>query len=534
MDTARRALISVSDKTGVVDFARGLDRLGWELIASPGTARVLAEAGLGVIDVADHTGMPVMLGHRVVTLHPRLHGGILADRADPTHRDDLEAHGIDLIDLVVVNLYPFVDSPGVEMIDIGGPSLIRAAAKNHAHVGVVVDPAGYGPVLAELETDGGLSDATRRRLARSAFARTAAYDAAIADWFDRLDPTPPPEPGSGDDALPTTVHLALERAEELRYGENPHQRGARYRHLGRPGFWDGVVCHSGVALSYLNLCDADAAWRLAHDLGDDPAVVIVKHANPCGVAVAADLATAYTRAYRCDTRSAFGGVVATNAVIDGAMVQAMAAAAQADVVIAPGYEPGVIERLADRRRSTRVLQAPAGAAGSGPDPPQSQTRPQSRPRPGFDLHWRTIGGDLLAQDGAHFATDPEHWSVVTARRPSPSERADAVFAWRVCAHTSSNAVVLARAGVAWGIGAGQQNRVEAGALAAARAGGRAAGGACASDGFYPFGDGIRAAADAEVAVVVQPGGSVNDETVISAADELGLAMMFTGERQFRH
>ena len=317
------------------------------------------------------------------------------------------------------------------------------------------------------------------------------------------------------------ILLELERAEELRYGENPHQRGARYRRRGSQSFFDGVIRRGGPVLSYLNLMDAEAAWRLAHDLGDGPTAVIVKHANPCGAAVAHDLATAYSRAFECDPRSAFGGVVAVNAEIDGATAEAMAAAAQADVVIAPGYAEGVIDRLAARRANTRLLEAPAGSASAG------------------EYLWdlRSLGGsgdDFLVQTPRHFRPDPAGWQVVTDRAPNEAERADAVFAWRVCALTSSNAVVLARGGTAWGIGAGQQNRVEAGQLAAAKAAGRAAGGACASDAFYPFPDGIHAAADAGAAVVVQPGGSINDAEVIAAADERNIAMLFTGERQFRH
>jgi phosphoribosylaminoimidazolecarboxamide formyltransferase/IMP cyclohydrolase len=501
-----RALLSVYDKTGVVDLARGLAELGWVLVSSGGTAAVLAGAGIDVVDVADHTGSPIMLGHRVVTLHPRIHGGILADRNDESHRADMQAHGIDPIDLVVVNLYPFRSAPGVEMIDIGGPAMVRAAAKNHAHVGVVVDPAEYGAVLAELGAGGSLSDATRRRLARAAFAHTAAYDAAIVQWFD----------DDADDAgLPDTIHLALERADRLRYGENPHQTGARYRTIGSPSWWDDVEQLSGVELSYLNLLDADAAWRLAHDLGSEPAVVIVKHANPCGAAIGPDLAAAYENAFACDPRSAFGGIVAFNRPVDDATVAAMEAAAQADVIIAPGYEPEVVERLVAKRRNTRILRAPAGVG--------SQT---------IDL--RPVGDGFLGQDTHHFESRPGDWKVVTRRQPTDAERADAQFAWRVCGHVTSNAIVLARDGVAWGIGAGQQNRVEASEIAAVKAAGRAAGGACASDAFYPFPDGIHAAADAGVRVIVQPGGSVNDDETVAAADERDVAMIFTGERQFRH
>ena len=518
MDAPPRALISVYDKAGVVGLAAGLIELGWELIASAGTARAIEAAGLAVVDAADYTGSPVMLGHRVATLHPRIHGGILADRDDPAHRADLEANGIDPIDLVVVNLYPFEASPGIETIDIGGPTMVRAAAKNHAHVGVLVDPADYAAVLDELRLYGRLSAATRRRLARRAFAHTEAHDTAIGTWLDKYEPEPD---GArvADAGLPAVVRLELERAETLRYGENPHQQGARYRTRGALGFFDGVVQHGGPQPSYLNLMDAEAAWRLAHDLGDRPTAVIVKHANPCGAAVASDLVAAYSRAFDCDPRSAFGGVVAVNAVIDEATADAMVAAAQADVVIAPGYADGVIERLAARRSNTRLLEATETRTGAA----------------SWEL--RTLGGlagEFLVQTPRRFGADPGDWQVVTAREPTKAELADAIFAWRVCAHTSSNAVVLARDQTAWGIGAGQQNRVEAGQLAAAKAEGRAAGGACASDGFYPFGDGIHAAADAGAAVVVQPGGSVNDAQVIAAADERNIAMLFTGERQFRH
>ena len=518
MDAPQRALISVYDKAGVVELAAGLIELGWELIASSGTAGVIEAAGLPVIDTADYTGSPTMLGHRVVTLHPRIHGGILADRNDPAHRADLEANGIGPIDLVVVNLYPFEVSPSIETIDIGGPTMMRAAAKNHAHVGVLVDPVDYPAVLDELRLDERLSAATRRRLARKAFAHTEAHDTAIGAWLDKHEP----EPGgarAADAGLPAVIRLELERAETLRYGENPHQQGARYRTRGALGFFEGVVQHGGPQPSYLNLMDAEAAWRLAHDLGDRPAAVIVKHANPCGAAVADDLAAAYSRAFDCDPRSAFGGVVAANAVIDEATADAMVAAVQADVVIAPGYADGVIERLAARRANTRLLEAPEGLMSAA------------------SWQLRTLGGladDFLVQTPRQLEVDPAGWQVVTARQPTDAELADAVFAWRVCAHTSSNAVVLARDETAWGIGAGQQNRVEAGQLAAAKAAGRAAGGACASDGFYPFNDDIHAAADAGAAVVVQPGGSVNDAEVMAAADERNIAMLFTGERQFRH
>lgn len=516
----RRALLSVYDKSGVVEFARGLVDLGWELISSGGTAGVVAAAGIPVTDVADYTGSPIMLGHRVATLHPRIHGGILADREDPEHQADLEAHKIEVIDLVVGNLYPFRSEPGIEMIDIGGPALLRAAAKNHAYVGVATDPADYEPILAELRAgggDAGLSAATRRRLARAAFAHTAAYDAAIVDWFDSSDP----EPESLDQtALAPTIHLALERADSLRYGENPHQRGARYRSIGAAGMWDQVEQFSGLPLSYLNIFDADAAWRLAHELGDlsgDCAVAIIKHANPCGAAVAPDLADAYRSAFECDPRSAFGGIVALNRVVDEPTVEALESAAQADVVIAPGYSDGAVDRLIAKRRNTRILRSQA--------PPQASATA---------VGLRQITGGFLVQQPQCFASSPAGWQVVTQRRPTAAELADAAVAWRVCGHVKSNAVVLVNDGVAWGIGAGQQNRVEAAQIAAEKADGRARGGACASDAFYPFPDGIHAAADAGAAVIVQPGGSVNDEATIAAADERRVAMVFTAERQFLH
>ena len=528
-----RALISVWDKTGVVDFATRLSGLGWEIVSSGGTAAALAEAGVPVVAVEDVTGSLEMLDGRVKTLHPRIHGGILADRSKPAHLASLDEHGIAAIDLVVCNLYPFRSDPGPELIDIGGPAMVRAAAKNHGDesggVGVVVDPADYEAVLDELAESadsagsgaGGLSAATRRRLARAAFAHTAAYDAAIVSWLDESAGSETEAVGAGESPepapLPPTMHLALERVDECRYGENPHHLGARYRPVGEPTWWDHAYQHSGLALSYLNFFDADAAWRIVHDLGDAEgcsAVVIVKHANPCGAAAGDDLADVYQRAYDCDARSAFGGIVAFNKIVDLDTVERIEAAAQADLIIAPGYEDGVMGRLEAKRRNTRVLEAP---------------RPDEA---GVSL--RQINGGWLVQSPHTFASAPEDWQVVTQRKPTASELADARFAWRVCGHVMSNAIVLARDRTAWGIGAGQQNRVESGQLAAAKADGRAAGGACASDAFYPFGDGVEAAAAAGVAVVVQPGGALRDDDVIVRANDLGLAMLFTGERQFRH
>jgi phosphoribosylaminoimidazolecarboxamide formyltransferase / IMP cyclohydrolase len=531
-----RALLSVYDKAGIAELAEGLADLGWELVSSGGTAAALRDAGVEVVDTAEITGFPAILGHRVVTLHPKVHGGILADRTDPGHRADLEAHDIEPFDLVVVNLYPFGAKPWAfehgatraeELIDIGGPALVRAAAKNHTQVGVVVDPADYRAVLDELRTSGSLSDTTRRELARTAFARTAAYDAAIVRWLDQTA-----ESGSGE--LPPSLHLTFTREPlSLRYGENPHQRAALYRAesagvtagiagsiaAGEP-WWAAMTQHGGMALSYLNLYDADAAWLLVHDLASrfgQPAAAIIKHANPCGAAVARTLADAYQHAFECDERSAFGGVVAVSEVVDEATVERVVAAAQADVVVAPGYAPGTIEALQARRKNTRILEAPA------PTPDR--------------WHLRPITGGLLVQDPHRFVAERADWRVVTRRQPTEPEWRDAELAWRVCGWVRSNAIVLAKDGAAWGIGAGQQNRVESGVLAASKAAGRAAGGACASDAFYPFPDGIEAAADAGVAVVIQPGrptGVSRDEEIIARADELGLAMVFTGERHFLH
>ena len=522
----RRALLSVFDKSGIVEFSSGLLELGWELISSGGTAEVISAAGIRVTDVADYTGSPTMLGHRVATLHPRLHGGILADREDPEHQADMAANNIELIDLVVGNLYPFRSEPGIEMIDIGGPALLRAAAKNHEYVGVATNPADYEPILAELRANNsGLSAQTRRRLARAAFAHTAAYDSAIVGWFDRTDPEPAAHPAAelGSAVFPATIHVSLERAEVLRYGENPHQSGARYRSMGEASMWDRVEQYSGVPLSYLNLLDADSAWRLAQELGElsgGCAAVIVKHANPCGAAVASDLASAYQRAFECDPRSAFGGIVAVNRIVEESTVQAMEAAAQADVIIAPAYADGVVDRLIAKRRNTRVLRI------------EDSEAPSASAKANISL--RQITDGFLVQEAQRFESSPARWQVVTEREPTAAQTADAAFAWRVCGHVKSNAVVLARDGVAYGIGAGQQNRVEAAQIAASKADGRARGGSCASDAFYPFPDGIHAAADAGAAVIVQPGGSVNDNETIAAANERGIAMVFTAERQFLH
>jgi len=524
-----RALLSVYDKEGLVELAQGLVDLGWELVASGNTAAKLGEAGIAHIEVAEVTGSPEMLGGRVKTLHPKIHGGILADRAKPEHLADLEANGIDAIDLVVSNLYPFSSDPSIELIDIGGPTMVRAAAKNHEHVGIVTSPADYPVVLAELRESGSLSAATRRRLARAAFAHTAAYDAAIVAWLDAGGPAPATELEGATDAdaqeaalaavLPPTLHLTLERTEVLRYGENPHQRGSRYRIAGTSSWWDEMAQHGGNPLSYLNLFDGDAAWRLVHELAADAgagraAVAIIKHANPCGAAVAGDLVTAYERALECDVQSAFGGVVAIGGDVDETVAEAIAAGPQADVIIAASYTPEALEKLTGRRKATRLLSGPA---------PEKAVR-----------QLRSLGASVLVQDVDAFVSPRSEWRAVTKRQPSDDEWRDLVLAWRVCGRTTSNAIAVVTNGQAVGVGAGQQSRVVAAEIAVQKAGERAKGGAGASDAFFPFPDGLLVLAEAGVTAVVQPGGSVKDSEVVAAADEAGLAMVMTGERHFRH
>ena len=422
--TSLRALLSVYDKEGLIELAQGLADLGWELIASGNTAAALADAGIAHLQVAEVTGSPEMLGGRVKTLHPKIHGGILADRDVPSHMADLEANGIEAIDLVVTNLYPFSSDPSIELIDIGGPSMVRSAAKNHAHVGIVTSPQDYPVVLAELrQGDGSLSAATRRRLARAAFAHTAAYDAAIVAWLDAGGPGPvsattadaAADDVAGDVAgedeqalaaiLPPTMHLTLERTAVLRYGENPHQRGARYRTAGTTSWWDDLQQHGGKELSYLNLFDGDAAWRLVHELSGagKPAVAIIKHANPCGAAVADDLVTAYERALECDVQSAFGGVVAIGGVVTEALADAVAAGPQADVIIAASYEPAALEKLTTRRKATRLLSGPA---------PERAVR-----------QLRSLGSSVLVQDIDNFTSPRADWgSSRSGRRPTRSGR----------------------------------------------------------------------------------------------------------------
>ncbi len=500
------ALISVFDKTGVADLARALVDSGWRILSSGGTATALREADVPVTDVADLTGSGAILGHRVVTLHPAVHAGILADLADPEHVADLVRLGIEPISLVVVNLYPFASKPSVELIDVGGPAMVRGAAKNHAHVGVVVRPDDYPRVAEAIRADGALSLELRRELAAIAFGVTRDYDAAIVDWMTE-----------SPDVLPDRLVLDAIKVQSLRYGENPHQAGARYRFVDATSWWDDVVQHGGKELSYLNVYDTEAAWRLVNDFAD-PSCVIVKHANPCGVASTARsadvdaLAEAYARANACDPVSAFGGIVALNDIVTVELATRLADVFT-EVVVAPDYEPAALDVLT-AKKNLRVL------TGRAPGRNVRDVRP--------------VDGGLLVQSSDVVNLDRSTWRVVTRVQPSDEQWNDVEFAWRVCAAVSSNAIVYARDRQAFGIGAGQQNRLDSARIAAERAAGRARGGVAASDAFFPFRDGLDAAAAAGIAVVVQPGGSVRDDEVIAAADEHGIAMVFTGERHFRH
>ncbi|MEO0999245.1 MAG: bifunctional phosphoribosylaminoimidazolecarboxamide formyltransferase/IMP cyclohydrolase [Pseudomonadota bacterium] len=517
----RRALLSVSDKTGLAEFAAGLAAAGAELISTGGTAAALRAAGLAVTEVADVTGAAEMLDGRVKTLHPAVHGGLLARRDLPEHMEALAARGIAPIDLLAVNLYPFEATAAsgagraetVEEIDIGGPAMIRAAAKNHADVAVLVDPADYDAVLAEIGATGGTSAETRRRLALTAFGRTAAYDAAIAAWMAETD-------GVAD---PPWRAFAGRHAATLRYGENPHQHAALYlTGAARPGAATARVVQ-GKALSHNNLLDTDAAYELVAEFGEGPAVAIIKHANPCGVALGETLEAAYRAARRCDPVSAFGGIVAVNRPLDAATAAAIAEIVT-EVVIAPGLLPGAAEALA-ARPALRLLDA-----GALPDPAA----------PGTAV--RQIAGGLLVQD--RDAAPVPDLRVVTRRAPDARELADLRFAWRVAKHVKSNAIVYARDGATVGIGAGQMSRVDSSRIAARKAEDIMAaeglaelptrGAAVASDAFFPFADGLLAAAEAGATAIIQPGGSVRDEEVIAAADAQNLAMVFTGQRHFRH
>jgi phosphoribosylaminoimidazolecarboxamide formyltransferase/IMP cyclohydrolase len=508
----RRALVAVYDKDGVVELARGLAELGVEVVSSGGTASALRVAGLAVTPVEDVTGFPEMLEGRVKTLHPKIHAGILADRRKAEHEAELAERGIEPFDLVVVNLYPFretVESGAsqddvIEKIDIGGPAMVRAAAKNFASVGVVVSPGRYADVLGALRTDGGLSLETRRALAAEAFAHTAAYDAAVASWF-----------GSGPQGLPAFVGLAFEKVNELRYGENPHQRGALYTDSAGPGVLGGAeVLIEGKEMSFNNWLDVDAALTLAADLEPlGPAAVIVKHNNPCGAAVERSLAGAYTAALESDAVSAFGGIVALGGEADEDAARAMADVFT-EVVVAPSFSEGALAAFAERK-GLRVVRALLPARG------------------GMDV--RPVTGGALIQDrDAAPESGSADLAVVSARTPTDDEWRDLRFAWTVAMRVKSNAIVFARELATVGIGAGQMSRVDASFLAARKAGDRAKGSVMASDAFFPFSDAVEVAADAGVTAVIHPGGSIRDDEVLAVAEARGMSVVVTGRRHFRH
>jgi phosphoribosylaminoimidazolecarboxamide formyltransferase/IMP cyclohydrolase len=522
-----RALLSVSDKTGLVELARLLASHGIELISTGGTAKVLREAGLKVKDVSELTAFPEMMDGRVKTLHPKVHGGLLAVRDDPGHAAAMAEHGIGAIDLVIVNLYPFAQTVArgagreeiVENIDIGGPSMVRSAAKNHRFVAICVDPVDYPKLSSTLQADDGTTSLEfRKYLAAKAFAATAAYDSAIAQWFAFAD---------RGEMFPETLPLTLNRGDELRYGENPHQKAALYVPAGPHSRGMAQARQvQGKALSYNNFNDADAALELVSELRDgDPACVIVKHANPCGAASGASLAEAYEAAFACDSVSAFGGIIAANRTIDAAAAEAMTHIFT-EVVIAPDADEDARAIFA-RKKNLRLL-----LTGELPDPA----------RAGLTL--KSITGGYLLQSRDNGRVGGDRLRVVTKRAPTGRELADCLFAWTVAKHVKSNAIVYARDGATAGIGAGQMNRLESARIAAWKARDAAAkagwpeprtiGSAVASDAFFPFADGLLAAVEAGATAVIQPGGSIRDDEVIAAADEAGLAMVFTGMRHFRH
>jgi len=523
----KRALLSVSDKSGLAELGRALAGHGVELVSTGGTAAALRQAGLEVRDVSDLTGFPEMMDGRVKTLHPKVHGGLLAVRDDPEHAAAMAAHGIGPIDLVVVNLYPFAQTVArgagrdevIENIDIGGPSMVRSAAKNHGYVAIATDPADYAELIAELSGTGGATTlALRKRLAAKAFAATAAYDSAIAQWFAFADQ---------GQKFPETLPLTMKRGPELRYGENPHQQAALYLPSGphAPGIAQARQVQ-GKALSYNNLNDADAALELAAEFRDSgPACVIVKHANPCGVALGASLVEAYRAAFAADSVSAFGGIIAVNAPLDGEAAEAMSEIFT-EVVIAADADEAAREVFA-RKKNLRLL-----LTGALPD----------ARRPGMAL--KSIAGGYLLQSRDDGRVTRDGLKVVTRRAPTGQELADCLFAWTVAKHVKSNAIVYAKGGSVAGIGAGQMNRLESARIAAWKARDaaekagwaepRTIGSAVASDAFFPFADGLMAAVEAGATAVIQPGGSIRDEEVIAAADEAGLAMVFTGMRHFRH
>ncbi|MFV9427663.1 bifunctional phosphoribosylaminoimidazolecarboxamide formyltransferase/IMP cyclohydrolase [Rhodococcus rhodochrous] len=515
--TVRRALVSVYDKSGLVELATGLHAAGVELVSTGSTAKTIADAGVPVTKVEELTGFPECLEGRVKTLHPRVHAGILADTRKQDHLDQIADLGIETFELVVVNLYPFTQtvasgaSPDecVEQIDIGGPSMVRAAAKNHPSVAVVVDPAAYGDVLAAVE-GGGFTLEQRKRLAAQAFQHTAAYDVAVASWMNSGYAAP-----EGDESqFPAWTGATWTRANVLRYGENPHQAAALYvNEAGEPGLAQAEQFH-GKEMSYNNYQDADAAWRAAHD-HSEPCVAIIKHANPCGIAIADDIATAHRNAHECDPVSAFGGVIAANREVSVEMAEQVAEIFT-EVIIAPSYADGAVDVLS-RKKNIRILRADS---------------PKSAP-----VEIRQISGGLLLQERDVLTADGDstaNWQLACGEAADEATLRDLEFAWRACRAVKSNAILLASGGATVGVGMGQVNRVDSARLAVTRAGDRVAGSVAASDAFFPFADGLQVLTEAGVKAIVQPGGSVRDNEVIEAAREAGVTLYLTGARHFAH
>jgi phosphoribosylaminoimidazolecarboxamide formyltransferase/IMP cyclohydrolase len=519
----KQALLSVSDKSGIVEFAKSLSELGVSLLSTGGTAKLLADAGLPVTEVADYTGFPEMLDGRVKTLHPKIHGGILARRDLPEHMAALEQHSIPTIDLLVVNLYPFVQTvskeecsleDAIENIDIGGPTMLRSAAKNHRDVTVIVDPSDYATVLDEMRSaKNTVSYATNFKLATKVFAHTAQYDGAITNYLTSLTDE---LQHKSRNTYPSTFNLAFTKVQDLRYGENPHQSAAFYRDLTTPA---GALANyeqlQGKELSYNNIADSDAAWECVKTF-DVPACVIIKHANPCGVAIGADAHEAYSKAFQTDPTSAFGGIIAFNREVDEAAAQAVSKQF-VEVLMAPSFSEAAKQIFA-AKQNVRLLQIDLGDGHNA-----------------FDL--KRVGGGLLVQSLDSKNVQPHELRVVTKRHPTPKEMDDLMFAWRVAKYVKSNAIVFCGGGMTLGVGAGQMSRVDSVRLAVTKARELKhdlAGTVVGSDAFFPFPDGVEEAARAGATAIVQPGGSVRDADVIAAANRLGLAMMFTGVRHFRH
>ncbi|GAA2808183.1 bifunctional phosphoribosylaminoimidazolecarboxamide formyltransferase/IMP cyclohydrolase [Saccharopolyspora taberi] len=510
----RRALIGVSDKSGLLELATGLHGAGVEIVSTGGTAKTIASAGVPVTPVEELTGFPEALDGRVKTLHPRVHAGLLADLRKQTHADQLAELGIAAFDLLVVNLYPFVQTVAsgaapdevIEQIDIGGPAMVRASAKNHANVAVVVDPNRYEWVLEQVR-DGGFTLADRVELAAAAFRHTASYDVAVASWMSRV-------PVGDDSAFPGWIGETWERRSALRYGENPHQPAALYVSGGEATGLAAAAQLHGKEMSYNNYVDADAAWRAAHD-HDEPCVAIIKHANPCGIAVSDDIADAHRKAHECDPVSAYGGVIATNREVSVKLAEQIAEIFT-EVVVAPGYAEGAVDVLS-RKKNVRILTA---------QPPKSGR-----------VELRAISGGLLVQGSDAVdaeGDDPANWRLVAGSAVDEATLADLKFAWRACRAVKSNAILLANDGATVGVGMGQVNRVDSARLAVSRSGDRSNGAVGASDAFFPFPDGAEVLMEAGVRAIVQPGGSVRDEQVIAAAEAAGVTMYFTGTRHFAH